>query len=175
VTKIDSIPLGTRRTARKPIAIAGAAVVAAAGLLLFGPLQLASARHGTASTVQPLVEAASCRSADSSADQSTDSESAHSASAVESGSHSMPHTGSDASDREQSVSVMVPSVAVVRMDKSGTMMSAMTNTGCAPRMGDQLFSVQADGSLKTMSSTMLVTQQWVGDFTQPGVYVAQHH
>jgi hypothetical protein len=70
----------------------------------------------------------------------------------------------------QQMSVSVPAVAMVRLDDAGAVVEAATNTGCAPRAGDAVYVVQADGSLEPAA---LPAVDWVGDFTQAGVFQPQ--
>ena len=79
----------------------------------------------------------------------------------------------DGASAGQVITVGVPSVAILKVDRNGHVMAAKTNTGCAPRVTDMLYFVQADGSLRQGSADDLTNRRWTGDFTQIGVYVAQ--
>jgi hypothetical protein len=74
-------------------------------------------------------------------------------------------------DAVQAVSVRVPRVALIRLDRDGRIAAVATNTGCAPRPGDQVYIEQADGSL--VRSATLPTADWQGDFRSAGEYQAQ--
>jgi hypothetical protein len=74
---------------------------------------------------------------------------------------------------QQNITVVVPPIALLRVDKTGRVFAVATNTGCAPRIGDQLFVVRGDGSISVTRLSKLTQRRWVGDFTAPGVYVAQ--
>lgn len=70
----------------------------------------------------------------------------------------------------ETISVVVPPVAVVEFDEAGNVVSAMTNTGCAPRSSDLFYRRLDSGDLELAGSVDWV---WSGDFTVPGVYVSQ--
>ena len=74
---------------------------------------------------------------------------------------------------QQEVKVVVPATALIRVDAAGRVTAALTNTGCAPRPGDDIYVVHAGGSIDPTPTGELPTQRWVGDFTVPGVYVVQ--
>ncbi len=78
-------------------------------------------------------------------------------------------TGSDAT-QHVSISVVVPAVAVVEFDEVGNVVSAMTNTGCAPRSSDLFYRRVGSGDLVSAGPVEWV---WSGDFTVPGIYVPQ--
>ena len=132
------------------IGISISLAAACGGLMVFGPLDLAAAR-GRASGSAGLLEGAGC---------------AH---------PSTSGVGAAVSDRPgtQTISVTVPSVALLRTDHGNHIVAAMTNTGCAPRSVDQLFFVRPDGSLDSAPTSELANRRWVGNFTNPGVYVSQ--
>ncbi|MCU1395555.1 MAG: hypothetical protein JWM34_3983 [Ilumatobacteraceae bacterium] len=81
-----------------------------------------------------------------------------------------PRSGADTS---QSISVVVPRVAMLHVDASGTVTAAATNTGCAPSPSDEVYVFQADGTLRRTMSVDVSTVRWTGDFTHPGVYQPQ--
>ena len=89
------------------------------------------------------------------------------------GDQAAPVSGSvavDAAAAVQLVSVVVPPVALLDLDADGGVIAAATNTGCAPRLGDAVYVVQADGSLVPGA---LPVVDWVGDFTEAGVFQPQ--
>jgi hypothetical protein len=71
----------------------------------------------------------------------------------------------------QAVSVTVPAVVLLRVDGAGRVVAASTNTGCAPRAGDEVYTVQGDGSLTR--TPVLPMIDWRGDFTVIGVFQPQ--
>lgn len=71
-------------------------------------------------------------------------------------------------DATQTVTVTVERVAMLRLDASGAVTAAQTNTGCAPRTGDRIYIVQADGSLVEAPAFDVTATHWHGDFTQFG-------
>jgi hypothetical protein len=81
-------------------------------------------------------------------------------------------TGTTSGDAQQTLSVAVPPTALLRVDASGTLESVATNTGCAPRADDVAYYIGRDGSIAPAPAGALA-RTWVGDFTQPGVYVRQ--
>ena len=119
--------------------------------MVFGPLDFASARNGTSGSTG-LIEATQC------------SYPAPAHGAVDSGA---PNT--------QTITVTVPSVALLRTDHGNHVVAAMTNTGCAPRPSDQLWFVRPDGSLEAAPTSEMANRHWIGNFTNPGVYVSQVH
>jgi hypothetical protein len=75
-----------------------------------------------------------------------------------------------------SIAVSVPAIALVKVDRLGRVLAAMTNTGRAPRTGDELWLVLPDGSIEAASpveASGLANYRWVGDFGSPGVFIAQ--
>ncbi len=74
--------------------------------------------------------------------------------------------------RTQAVMVRTPATAMIRVDAHGGVLAAWTNTGCAPRAGDDLWLLHPDGSI-TAASPSVVDRQWRGDFSQSGVFVDQ--
>lgn len=86
-------------------------------------------------------------------------------------SASSPAVTVDAAAVTQVVSVAVPRVAMIEFATDGRVVAAATNTGCAPRPGDEVYLVQADGSLARTS--VLPRVDWVGDFTAIGVFQPQ--
>lgn len=81
----------------------------------------------------------------------------------------------DGADRTGDViSVRVDPTAVVEIDRFGTPIAAMTNTGCAPRPGDDLFIRNPDGTVEPVAAIDPPAHGWTGDFTRAGVYRLQH-
>ena len=129
---------------------ATAAVGASVAFVVFGPLAPASAQPSEAVAAM-LIEDQSC------------------VALGVGGPAEAP--GSSTGAGVQSVSVTVPAVVLLRVDGSGRVVAASTNTGCAPRAGDEVYIVQADGSLAR--TPVLPTVEWRGDFTAAGVFQAQ--
>ena len=74
------------------------------------------------------------------------------------------------------VTVTVPPVALVRLDRRGRIAAAATNTGCAPRASDDVYIVRRDGRARPASARFVerrLDRRWVGDFTERGVYQRQ--
>ncbi len=77
------------------------------------------------------------------------------------------------SERSQHIVVGVPRTAMIRLDSSGRVVAAWTNTGCAPRPTDEVWLMGPDGSITAAGSTEIVDRSWRGDFSRPGVFVLQ--
>lgn len=73
----------------------------------------------------------------------------------------------------QEISVVVPETAVIRVNGRGKVLSAMTNTGCRPRRGDDVYIARPGGTLTRSFGTEIVDRLWTGDFTRRGVQVSQ--
>ena len=76
-------------------------------------------------------------------------------------------------ERAQQVLVGVPRTTMIRLDSSGRVVAAWTNTGCAPRPTDEVWLMGPDGSITAAVSTKIVDRSWHGDFSRPGVFVLQ--
>ncbi len=74
---------------------------------------------------------------------------------------------------QQEISVVVPETAVIRVNGRGKVLSAMTNTGCRPRRGDDVYIARPGGTLTRSFDTEIVDRRWTGDFTRSGVQVSQ--
>ena len=77
------------------------------------------------------------------------------------------------SGRRRCVTVSVPAIGVIRVDDRGRAVAAMTNSGCPPRPGDEMWLIHPDGSMQPAPAERFAHHRWVGDFSEPGVYVAQ--
>ncbi len=132
--------------------VGSAAATMCAGLLLFGTLGHAGARSDTTRS-RPLVERPGCSS----------------------GLNDTGHfeQASTTGALQQDITLQVPATALVRVDDGGHVLAALTNTGCAPRPGDDLFYVHPNGSIDAATMRALAHHPWVGDFTIAGVYVLQ--
>ena len=91
--------------------------------------------------------------------------------AARSDSVAMPAGGSSSS-RTQTVVVRTPATAMIRVDARGGVLAAWTNTGCAPRVGDDLWVLRPDGTI-TVAPPSIVDRPWRGDFSHAGVFVDQ--
>lgn len=132
--------------------VIGAAIVAAAGGgLLLEPFDIGDA-HRDATGRPALIERADCR-------QSSPASSTALISAP---------TG-----LSQDITVTMPRTALIRVDAARSVRAAATNTGCAPRAGDDFFIIEADGSINATSADDFAEYHWDGDFTIPGEYVDQ--
>ena len=74
----------------------------------------------------------------------------------------------------QTITVHVPPTAFVRVDAQGTVTAAATNTGAAPQPGDDVYLFHPDGTITHAPSFDLGAVTWLGDFSQPGVYLQQN-
>lgn len=83
-----------------------------------------------------------------------------------------PGTVAAAGSPALAVSVRVPRTALVEIDAAGRVVAAATNTGCAPRLGDDVYLRTATGDL-VPGDPALLTRAWVGDFREAGVYQPQ--
>ncbi len=128
------------------------------GLLLLGPLEsvLAQSAPAAAASRGVLVEQPHCTSPDSAGDVSA-----------------QPAPAVASSAAGDSIAVAVPDTAMLRLDESGRISAALTNTGCAPRPGDETYVEQADGSLQRVATFDFDGHVWVGDFTAIGVFQPQ--
>ena len=138
------------------IGLAAAVVATSGGLLFFGTLDRASAHDGSRSL--RLIEAADCASGTHTAQPTNANAGA---------------AGGDAPRMQQTIRVTVPATALLRIDRDGRVVAALTNTGCAPRHSDDIYVVRPDGTVALASSTQITARTWTGDFTSPGVYVDQ--
>ncbi|MDO8392583.1 MAG: hypothetical protein Q7V57_19080 [Actinomycetota bacterium] len=66
--------------------------------------------------------------------------------------------------------VSVPPTAILRVDWGGQVTAAMTNTGCAPHEGDDVFLMWPDHSVTAGPALDLGAICWVGDVSDPGGY-----
>ena len=73
---------------------------------------------------------------------------------------------------QQHVAVSVPRTALLELDAAGAVVAAATNTGCAPRQGDDVYVRTASGDL-VAGEQALLARAWVGDFRDAGVYQPQ--
>ncbi|MCE9623577.1 MAG: hypothetical protein K8R99_14665 [Actinomycetia bacterium] len=69
--------------------------------------------------------------------------------------------------------VTVPATVFLRVDRAGRVTAAATNTGCAPRHGDDVYLFRPDGSITVTTTVDVEDVDWVGDFTTPGVFQPQ--
>jgi hypothetical protein len=74
---------------------------------------------------------------------------------------------------QAAVSVVVPAIAVIRVDDDGQVLAAMTNTGRPPQPNDQHWLMFLDGTMQPATAERFSDHVWIGDFADPGVYVAQ--
>lgn len=129
----------------------GAAVAAgaSAALVVLGPL--AASAQPANDVASALIEEPSCNAVGADADAELSS--------------------TPAVPGAQAVSVIVPAVVLLKLDGAGRVAAVSTNTGCAPRAGDEVYTVQAAGSLVRIPVLPMV--EWRGDFTAIGVFQAQ--
>jgi hypothetical protein len=135
-----------------------AATLAGAGVALAGPVSTSTT--ATAPAARPaLLEMPDCNAVVAPPDGA----------AAASSSEAAPGGG-----MSQTITVTVPRLAIIRLDASGGVASAMTNTGCAPRPADDVYLVDAFGTFVNEDPAHeLPDHVWVGDFTRRGVYQPQ--
>jgi hypothetical protein len=73
----------------------------------------------------------------------------------------------------QALEVRVPRIAMVSYDSGDRIAAVATNTGCAPRAGDEVYVVLDDGNLVAAPDFALDGIAWRGDFTAAGVFQTQ--
>ena len=73
----------------------------------------------------------------------------------------------------QALEVRVPRIAMVSYDSGDRIAAVATNTGCAPRAGDEVYIVLDDGNLVAAPDFALDGIEWRGDFTAAGVFQTQ--
>jgi len=74
---------------------------------------------------------------------------------------------------QQSVVVRVPPTVLLRVDSSGRVIAAATNTGCVPSEGDDVFVFRPDGSIHQTTTFDVESCDWSGNFTVPGQFQTQ--
>ena len=82
-----------------------------------------------------------------------------------------PSTGSGM--LQQVVSVRVPASTFIRLDKSGRIVAAATNTRCQPSNQDEVFVIRAGGAVEPTTTIQIAVCKWIGDFTVPGRFQPQ--
>ena len=122
---------------------------ACATLLAFGPLQQVWAQPAAASRAA-LVESPTC-----------------------SGTTFAPVAAPLSAANTQQVTVQVPATVLLKLDAAGHVVEAATNSGCAPRLTDDVYLIDPDGTVHAADANVLLGHQWVGDFTAAGVYQRQ--
>ena len=127
-------------------------IAAVGGGLLFGPLDVAGANRDAGGR-PTLTERAHCGRASA--------KDSHAPRAASAGLH-------------QDVVVAVSRTALIRIDAAGVVRAAATNTGCAPRAGDDFYVIAPDGSINAARAETFAKQHWVGNFKTPGEFVDQH-
>lgn len=73
----------------------------------------------------------------------------------------------------QRVTVGVAATAMLRIDAGGSVVAAWTNTGCAPRPGDDVYVMLDDGTIERGSAELIAGRTWHGDFGVAGRFVTQ--
>ena len=77
------------------------------------------------------------------------------------------------SEHQTVIVVSVPATAILRVGWDGHMAAAMTNTGCPPRSGDDIFLMWPDRTITPCPALAADAVRWEGSFDQPGEYVPQ--
>lgn len=72
-----------------------------------------------------------------------------------------------------SAKVLVRPTVLLRVDSSGQVIAAATNTGCAPRRGDDVYFVGPDGTETLAPADEIDDCEWTGDFVVPGRFQPQ--
>ena len=76
-------------------------------------------------------------------------------------------------DDPTSVVVRVPETAIVQVSRDGRFTAAMSNTGCPPRSGSEIYLVWPDGTITECTTLDAGTVRWAGEFLQPGEFEPQ--
>ena len=74
----------------------------------------------------------------------------------------------------QIVTVQNPATVFLRVDKSGRVTSAATNTGCKPTRNDDAFFFRPGGAVEPATNFDLGGCDWTGDFSVPGRFQPQN-
>ena len=82
-----------------------------------------------------------------------------------------PSTG--AGMLQQMISVRVPAATLIRLDKSGRIIAAATNTRCRPSKQDEVFLIRVGGAVEPTTTIHVEDCKWIGDFTIPGRFQPQ--
>ena len=82
-------------------------------------------------------------------------------------------SGGSSQSGVQTITVTIPATSFLRLDRSGGVVSAATNTRCAPRADDNVCVFYADGTVDKRSDFDVTKVEWRGDFTRIGVYQLQ--
>ena len=72
----------------------------------------------------------------------------------------------------QMITVHVPATTFLRVDRSGRVTSAATNTGCQPSNSDDVFLFRPGGTIET-TAIDVDTCNWTGNFSVPGRFQPQ--
>lgn len=73
----------------------------------------------------------------------------------------------------QEVSVTVPRLALLRVDESGHVVAAVTNTGCAPQPSDATYVVTPSGEHVATPGERFAHLRFTGDFREAGRWIDQ--
>ncbi|MGZ4739765.1 MAG: hypothetical protein ACXVLM_11150 [Ilumatobacteraceae bacterium] len=93
------------------------------------------------------------------------------------GHDSHDRTGSrrpPAAGLQQVIEVGVPRTVFVRVDKSGHITAAATNTGCPPRTGDDFFVFRPSGKVEPTATINAAACNWSGAFAVAARFYPQH-
>ena len=71
------------------------------------------------------------------------------------------------------ISVRVHSTIFLRVDRSGRVTAAATNTGCQPSKQDDVFLLHPNGAIERTTLLHVDQCDWTGDFTVPGRFQPQ--
>ena len=74
---------------------------------------------------------------------------------------------------QQEIAVRVAATALLRVDNTGRVTSAATNSGCPPRQDDDVYIVRPDGSIEAATRVDIDSCEWAGSFAVPGRFEPQ--
>ena len=73
----------------------------------------------------------------------------------------------------QIINIAVAKTAFLRVDRSGRVIAAATNTGCMPRRGAEVFLLHLGGQIEPSPNFDVTSCRWLGDFTAAGRFQPQ--
>jgi hypothetical protein len=160
-----------------------AGVLIAAGVVV--SLGVASAagrdarRDHSSPTPTTLIESSGCLAThheaddhEANADAESDSHDAHSGWRADARLRRTRPTGG-AAIGTQTIAVVVPRTTFLRVDAAGRVTEAATNTGCAPRTGDDVYLYHPDGTITLSPTIDVAARTWTGDFRHSGQFQPQ--
>jgi hypothetical protein len=144
-------------------------------LLAVGTASAADSREPFAHYSHRMVQASTCRDdRDDRGRNGHDDDRGHDHGGQQDDGHGHdggPSTGSGM--LQQVISVRVPASTFIRLDKSGRIIAAATNTRCRPSKQDEVFLLRAGGAVEPTTTIDVEDCKWIGDFTVPGRFQPQ--